>query len=150
MEALDLTVRPPRGPRVPLAGCVFMARMVDKIRAQLPGGAIGEYLVDGPGTLGGYQFHKLRLNVDEVRAFVGQASDEEEVAAWLLERINPTVVEEVNGKLTALRIDGGTPEDFTNTVEHHPWLRDRPEIKNAFEMLEVDDAVHFPGVKVPR
>jgi hypothetical protein len=150
MEALDLTVRPPRGPRVPLAGCVFMARMVDKLRAELPGGAIGEYLVDGPGTLGGYQFHKLRLNVDEVRAIVAAASDEDEVAAWLRERINPAVVEELNAKLAALRIDGGTPEDYTQTVEHHPWLRDRPEITNAFDMLETDDDLHFPGVSVAR
>ncbi len=38
MESLDLSRRPPRGPRERLVGCMFLARTVDKLRAQLPWG----------------------------------------------------------------------------------------------------------------
>ena len=49
MDALDLTRRPPRSPREPLSGLdlLMVARTVDKIRATLPGGNIGEYQITG-------------------------------------------------------------------------------------------------------
>ncbi len=71
MEPLDLSSYPPRSPRERLAGCMFLARTVDKLRAQLPEGNLGAYVIDGPRTLSGYVLHKLRLNVDELRAIVG-------------------------------------------------------------------------------
>jgi hypothetical protein len=37
MKPLDLTKTPPRSPREQLVGLVFIPRMIDKMRALLPG-----------------------------------------------------------------------------------------------------------------
>ncbi len=49
MNALDLTQHPPRSPRELLPGLnlLMAARTVDKIRATLPGGNIGDYQITG-------------------------------------------------------------------------------------------------------
>ena len=99
MKLLDLAAGPPRGPRERLVGCMFLARTVDKLRAQLPGGDLGAYVVDGPRTVSGYVLHKLGVKVDELPAVVAAARDEAEVAAWLRERTDPALIDEVNRKL---------------------------------------------------
>jgi len=47
MRPLDLSIAPPRAPRETLAGVVFLPRTIDKVRATLPGGAIGAYTIPG-------------------------------------------------------------------------------------------------------
>ncbi len=143
MESLDLSSYPPRGPRERLVGCMFLARTVDKLRAELPGGNLGAYVVDGPRTVSGYVLHKLGLNVDELRAVVGAALDEDEVVTWLRERTDPALIAEVNGKLENARIDGLTSEHYAFVAKRHPLLRDHPEIATTFELLEADDAATF-------
>lgn len=44
MAPLDLRKAPPRGPRAQLAGLVFTARLIDKLRGSLPGGDLNGYL----------------------------------------------------------------------------------------------------------
>jgi len=125
-----------------------LARTVDKLRAQLPEGNLGAYVIDGPRTLSGYVLHKLRLNVDELRAIVG-ALDEDQVVTWLRERTDPALIDEVNVKLESSRIDGLTPEHYAFVAERHPLLRDHPEITTTFELLEADDAATFAKERSP-
>ena len=47
MEPLDLTTRRPRKARDEVAGIVFLPRSIDKARASLPGGTLGEYTRPG-------------------------------------------------------------------------------------------------------
>ncbi|HEY1882314.1 MAG TPA: hypothetical protein VGG51_04665 [Candidatus Cybelea sp.] len=49
MNALNLTKQPPRSPRELLPGLSLLmaARTVDKLRATLPGGTLGEYQITG-------------------------------------------------------------------------------------------------------
>jgi len=122
---------------------MFLARTVDKLRAQLPGGDLGVYVVDGPRTLSGYVLHKLGLDVDELRSVVAAARDDEEVAAWLREHTDPALIDEVNRKLEGSRIDGLTAEHYAFVAERHPLLHGRPEITTTFDLLEADDAATF-------
>ena len=46
MKPLDLTAAPPRSPRVQLGGVFMLARSIDKVRAQLPGGKPGAYVTE--------------------------------------------------------------------------------------------------------
>jgi hypothetical protein len=59
MKPLDLTKTPPRSPREQLVGLVFIPRMIDKMRALLPGGNPGKYH-DGLRTLMRTSSRKLR------------------------------------------------------------------------------------------
>ena len=87
--------------------------------------------------------HNLRLNVDELRAIVGAALNEDQVETWLRERTDPALIDEVNVKLESSRIDGLAPEHYAFVAERHPLLRDHPEITTTFELLEADDAATF-------
>ena len=74
---------------------------------------------------------------------VANAADEDEVVAWLRERIDPAVVEPLNAKLLGSRIDAAPPDKQAIIRERHPVLATRPDIENAFQLLEADDAWHF-------
>jgi len=143
MEPLDLTKHAPRGPREKLAGCAFMARTIDKVRAELPGGNLGKYVVEGQHSLSAYVLHKLRIPVDELRAEVARAKDESEIEAWLRARVDPAVVEEVNRKLGASRTDNLTPEGSEFLYSRHPLMRGREAPGTTFDFLEADDAAEF-------
>ena len=51
MGPLDFEKQMPRGPREQLAGLYFMARTVDKLRAEQPGGKLGPYLNRADGVI---------------------------------------------------------------------------------------------------
>jgi hypothetical protein len=147
MEPLDLTVQPPRGPREQLAGCTFMARTIDKVRAELPGGNLGDYVVAGKRSISAYVLHKLKIDVGELRAEVARARDEREVEEWLRARIDPAVVAEVNAKLLASRMDTMSEEDAEFVYSLHPLMRGRNDIGTTFDFLEADDAAAFAGTR---
>jgi hypothetical protein len=65
MEPLDLTISPPRSPRVQLDGLYMLARSIDKIRAQLPGGKPGVYITERGLTK--VLLEMLGITHDEVR-----------------------------------------------------------------------------------
>ena len=137
MEPLDLRRHPPRAPRVPLAGLVFTARVVDKLRATLPGGSLGEYFTDiGMSVVWA---HYAGISLDELRGIVENASTEEEVEAWIAQRTAHIDRERFNAKLQSLdssrvppawrdAFDRAYPEDLRNA---HPVL---------FDLIEADDA----------
>jgi len=143
MEPLDLTKQPPRGPREQMLGVYFLPRTIDKVRATLPGGDLGDYILTGRNSMSAYLLHKLRIDVDELRDVVARAAGEGDVEAWLRERVDPAAVESVNGKLLGSRIDAAPPDMLALIHERHPWLASRPDVVNAFEMLEADDARTF-------
>jgi hypothetical protein len=143
MEPLDLESRPPRGPREKLAGVYFLPRTIDKMRAELPGGKPGDYIVTGESSMSAYVLHKLRIDVDEMRAVVARAAGEAEVETWLRERIDPAAVEPLNAKLEDSRMDATPPDKLAMVHARYPILAMRPDIVNAFGLLEADDAHTF-------
>ena len=149
MEALDLESRPPRSPREQMLGIYFLPRTIDKIRAELPGGKPGGYIVVGPSSMSAYLLHKLRIDVEELRAIVAGAADEAEVERWLRERIDPAIVEELNAKLLGSRLDAAPPDKLAIIYERHPVLATRSDITNAFELLEADDEWNFARRSIP-
>ena len=142
MEPLDLTTRPPRAPRESLAGLAFMPRTIDKLRAEMPGGNMGTYLNRSDG-LSAFMCKRIGVDMDELRAVVASAADDEEVAAWLRERVSPEQAAETSAKLATMTMDRLPPE-FQERVRHnHPVLAQRPELNTFFEIFEADDAAAF-------
>lgn len=142
MEPLDLTSRPPRGARETILGAIFLPRTIDKLRAELPGGSMGRYLNE-PRGISSYVLHHLRIEMDELRAVVASARDEDEVVAWLRERLDPARVEETNRKMNALGTDRLSPDDRAQVVERHPIMAQRPELVRFLDIFEADDAATF-------
>ena len=143
MQPLDLHFRPPRGPREKLAGLYFMPRTIDKIRAEMPGGDLGLYINPEVGV-SNYMCKRVGLDMEELRAAVVAAADEDEVAAWLTTRLDPAVIEEANRKLEALNIARLSPENLAMVKEYHPIMAGRPDLITYFDIFEADDAETYP------
>ncbi len=139
MEPLDLEARPPRGPREELLGVCFLPRTIDKIRGELPGGKLGGYLV-AESSMSSYVLHKLGIPLDELREAVARAASEDELVDWLRPRVDPAVAAQINAKLAKSAISDAPPEKLEIIRQRHPVLAERPDVDNAFEMLELDDA----------
>ncbi len=137
MEPLDLRDAPPRGPRVQLAGIVFTARVVDKLRAALPGGDLNGYFpFIAFSTL---WEHYTGVDLKELQRIVERSATEAEVEAWILERTATVDKATINAKME--RFDSArTPDSIRETfaLTYPTELRDRHKI--IFDLLEADDA----------
>ncbi len=142
MDPLDLSVRPPRAPRAMLAGLMFLPRTIDKLRSELPGGNPGRY-INEPRGFSAYMIRRVGLDMDELRATVAAARDEDEVTAWVRERIDPARAEEANRKLETFTSERMSPEDKALLAERHPVMHARPELTNVLDILTADDAYTF-------
>lgn len=140
VEPLDLTQNPPRSPRELLLGLSLLmaARTVDKLRATLPGGNIGEYQITG--------FSSSLLNALEIpeallRAAIAHAASDAEVADWIREHSNPQTYDEINAK-----IEGRTIGERLNDpafIARYPLAKRLPPETSRLDMLIADDAEAF-------
>src|SRR6202035_2034571 len=80
MEPLALTTLRPRKARDEIAGIVFLPRSIDKARAMLPGGALGDYTIPGFTEA---MLERFGITVDDFVAAVRDAAGDDEVAAWV-------------------------------------------------------------------
>lgn len=134
----DLRVHPPRNAREQLAGLVFLPRTLDKVRAKLQN-TLGFYKV-GPG-LSVRLFEWLGITEDEFTHAVQAAKSDDDVAEYIRTHCDTTTFTEINQRLTerAIRDD----EQFAEVLPRYPVLRDYPQLRNWFEIFEVDDRWSF-------
>ncbi|MBV8244539.1 MAG: DUF5069 domain-containing protein [Candidatus Eremiobacteraeota bacterium] len=138
MGPLDLRRYRPRAARETILGYYFLPRTIDKLRAELPGGNLGEYLNHDRG-FSAYVVRRLGLDMDEFRTAVAQAPDETAVVAWLAQRIDPDGATVLNAKLETFVADRMTPEDQALLRQRHPVMADRPELVKILDILEAED-----------
>jgi|SRR5579884_4191115 len=136
MTPLDLSTRPPRGPRESLDGLMFMPRTIDKIRASLPGGNLGPYVLDfglTPRLLS-----IIGIDLAELTEIVRVAQNDEDVAAWLRVHADTSRYEEANATLST-SLHAKVPPDqrarFESLYPKH--LIERHPV--GFDLLEADD-----------
>jgi uncharacterized protein DUF5069 len=137
MQPLDLTTAPPRGPRETLAGVVFLPRTIDKVRATLPGGAAGAYNIPGFSEM---MLEALGIELDAFRAAVSDAANDDGVAAFVTASTAADRIAEWNALILARLPRNG---DRNAAHEAYPWLRERPDLILAVDVLEEDDRQHF-------
>lgn len=140
MEPLDLTRRPPRSPRQFLPGLeLFMlARTVDKIRATLPGGNIGEYQITGFSSS---LLNALGISEAVLRKVVAEAASEEEIAAWIREHSDAARYAEINAKLEGRTI--GERLNDPEFLRRYPNAKNLPPDTSRMDHLIADDAEAF-------
>ncbi len=140
MNALDLTQRPPRSPRELLPGLdlLMAARTVDKLRATLPGGNLGEYQITGFSSS---LLNALEIAESSLRAAIARAASDAEIAAWIREHSNPERYPEINAKL-----EGRTIAERLNDpqfVRRYPIASRLPPESSRLDLLIADDAETF-------
>src|SRR5438270_3613209 len=135
MEALDLTKHRPRSGWAQLDGLYMLPRTIDKMRALLPGGNIGQYKIPGFSSL---VLKELEIDEERFRNAVAAASSEDDVAEWLRENADTTKYEAINAKLLSRTIEAisrNNPDYFTN----YPLAKDLPKDTIHFDVLDKDD-----------
>jgi Domain of unknown function (DUF5069) len=140
MEPLDLTRRPPRSPRQFLPGLeIFMlARTVDKIRATLPGGNIGEYQITGFSSS---LLNALGISEAVLRKVIAEAGSDEAVSAWIREHSDAARYAEINAKLEGRTV--GERLNDPQFLRRYPNAKSLPPETSRLDHLIADDAEAF-------
>jgi hypothetical protein len=142
LEPLDLTHRPPRGPREKAANLVFLPRAIDKLRATLPGGNLGQYFPYY--GLSALFAHLTTIDLHELRDVIEHAASEEEVVAWVQGRITPETISKCNHVMNTFT-QAKIPPDYRQTFERVAPAHLRAQYDNVFDLLEADDRYAFQG-----
>ena len=145
MKAPDLTIRPPRSPRVRLGGYTILPRLLDKSRAVIAGTS-GEYKYNNPND--GHFFRFTGISPEALMEQVKTGAGDWDMLLW--------VNENAPLKRTTLGIQQWS--DWTETVsfndvEMREWFTDqikrlnpaREDLRGTFDYLDLDDFVSFGG-----
>ncbi|MDP9016967.1 MAG: DUF5069 domain-containing protein [Candidatus Eremiobacteraeota bacterium] len=145
MHALDLTKHAPRSPWEKLDGLYLMPRTIDKLRAQLPGGACGEYVTEiGLSQL---LLKMLRVEEEALRRTVAEADSDQDVAAWLRTHTDAARYEKISAILSGLTAADVTP-DLKEPFARFYAGRDA-DLVNIFDILDWDDRRSFAVSESP-
>lgn len=139
MESLDLTKRLPRGPREQLDGLCMLPRTIDKMRALLPGGNIGEFKIGGTSAR---VLDMLGVRTEDLQAVVASASTDDDVARWIRAHADASRYPQINERVLGRSI--ADVEDKEYFYGLYPWARGRENMR-LVDVMEEDDRRMFPG-----
>ena len=144
-QALDLTQRPPRSPRVRLGGYVILPRMLDKCRATINHKA-GEYHFNCPLDQRFLEFAGIKA--EPLKKQVAQGKGDGEMLAWV----------EANAKFKRSPSEIAAWSAFAeqrvpSDLESRKYFNElqaaaapkREDVATWFDLLDVDDFVTFGG-----
>jgi hypothetical protein len=118
-------------------GVTFLPRSIDKARASLPGGNLGEYAIEG---ITQWMLEKFGIEIPAFVAAVAAARGDDDVAAFVREHTTQAKIDEWNAYvLRRLPRDG----DRAAALEAYPWLASRPDLTLSVDVLEEDDRRSF-------
>jgi hypothetical protein len=145
MDSLDLSLGPPRSPRVPLADLdlVMLARTVDKLRATLPGGNLGSYQIPGMSLR---LLEALGISEGALRDAVAQARSDDEMAVWVRAHSDPARYSEINAALEKRAIRDRL--DDPAFVAKYPIAKSLPPEMALLDFLVADDRNMFPAKEI--
>lgn len=138
MEPLNLREHAPRKPTDVLGGAVFMARTVDKVRATLPGGELGEYKIDGFTTR---MFEMLGIDAEDFRSIVALAQSDDDVAQWILRHTSSQARDAWNAWVSAPTIRDRI--DRPGWLDRYPVARELSLETPLLDLLDHDDRAAF-------
>ena len=142
----DLTLRPPRSPRVRLGGLAILARMLDKGRATIAK-KNGEYHYNSPTDQ--HLVRYLGFNPEALLAELTAGKGDGEILEWVLSHAktprSPWEIEAWSAYFDKRGPDSDaeTLSEFAEYVGHH--TKTREDIKSWFDALDLDDYVSFGG-----
>jgi len=122
---------------VRVAGIAFTARLIDKLRASLPGGNPGGFFpFIGFSELWAYY---TRVDLIEFQQLVLDAASETEIERWLAERTRGVDKPAINARMEQFKTDR-TPEPMRELFETSYPADLRTRFPVLFDLLEADDA----------
>ena len=141
----DLTVHPPRSPRVRLGGYVILPRIIDKGRATSTG-KTGEYKFGCPLDQQFLQF--VGIDTDTLCGQIVAGKSDNEILEWISANAVHVQSAEVIAQWSRLQEERvpADPDsrDFFNTC-HRECAPGREDIRTWFDLLDLDDFCSFGG-----
>ena len=114
------------------------ARTVDKLRATLPGGNIGEYQITGFSSS---LLNALGVAESSLRKAIAGAQSDDEIAAWIREHSDPERYGEINAKLESRTVrERLSDPEF---IKRYPGAQRLPPDTPRLDLLVADDAESF-------
>ena len=141
----DLTIRPPRSPRVRLGGFVILPRMLDKCRAALAG-TNGEFKYDCP--MDGQFLNFTGIDAEALKEQARQGRGDGEILEWVQENIRAGITEaEIAGWCAFQEARAPAALDKRSFFSdcHTQLAPRREDIATWFDLLDLDDFVTFGG-----
>lgn len=137
-------------PKAQLAGCVWLPRLVAKIRVFLSGKLPVSYRVAFGSRVGvdGYFLRHFRLTMPQVMAAVRRASTDDEVATWFLRRPSVTPHSITDWNAFALKLGAaGQPGHLTlQIVKWFLYPKSRfGAVGSIFEAIAIDECLEEPN-----
>lgn len=145
IQALDLTKRPPRSPRVRLGNLAILPRMLDKGRAAIAG-TLGDYHYDCP--LDGYLKAFLDFNADHLKDEIAMGKGDGELLEWVMAHsaTKPSAVEIAAWSDYVTNTPPGDLKMRSFIHKKHEELAPhRTDIRTLFDLLDLDDHVSYGG-----
>lgn len=142
MTPLDLTKAPPRKAVCDDGGMIYLGRTIDKVRATLPGGNPGEFIIGSPevtSTMSLYLFHVLKTTEDEFRDVVRNAASEDEVVTWVHGKASPEKRARWNAWISGFRIADLAEENKPFFDRTNPSTNALPRDTVLIEALDYED-----------
>ena len=144
-NALDLTVGPPRSPRVRLGGYAILPRMLDKGRATIAGKQ-GEYHYACPMDQRFLDF--VGVSADALKKQLATGKGDGDILAWIQKNAKHKHAEAEIAAWSAFA-EQRVPTDaesrkYFNEL-HEKAGPKREDIATWFELLDLDDYVSFGG-----
>ena len=123
-----------------------MPRTIDKMRALLPGGKAGVYIINAHILgISGYLINRLGVTEDELRDAVRKARSDEDVAAWLRTRTDAANYPAINESLKRIRINHVDDQEYFRQMYADVLAAD-PQLEYVLDIVEADDKLMFGGV----
>lgn len=120
-----------------------MPRTIDKLRAQLPGGDSGGYIINGRiKGISGYLLQRLGIDEADLLAAVARAQSDDDVAAWLRERADVSEYPGINATLRRIRPKHAEDEGVFRS-EYAETLLQHPELEFIVDIVDADDRRRF-------
>jgi len=116
---------------------MFLPRSIDKVRASLAGGDLGEYTIPGFTQM---MLDELGVSVEAFTGAVAEAKTDAEVAAFLRKHSSQDKYDRWNAFVSQRQPRGGNRNE---ALAAYSWLHTRPDLILAVDVLEEDDKQHF-------
>jgi hypothetical protein len=134
MEPNDLRNSKPRRARDEAGGIVFLPRSIDKVRATLEGGHLGEYTIEGFTQM---MLDQFGISVDDFTQAVRAAKTDDDVVAYVRAHAKPGGIEAWIDFATHREVYKGNRAE---AIADHPWLAEHPEIVYSLDFLDYTEA----------
>jgi hypothetical protein len=145
MVPIDLSKQPPRSCRTEIDGIPFVARAIDKTRAELPGGNLGVFFSVRSNvlTMSAFFYRSLGITHEQFVAVISESADDKAVAGWLREHADPAAIEKFKKQLLSLRLADLPPATLTSVCELYPNAKDTDLSTLMIDVIDQDDCAMF-------